>query len=71
MDDEEYYRKIKRINKENLYKQIRKKKSDIWKNFEVTGTLNKKEKIHDTVTALAESDATGETAKIFLKFVLQ
>ena len=65
MDDEEYYRKIKRINKENLYKQIRKKKSDIWKNFEVTGTLNKKEKIHDTVTALAESDATGETAKIF------
>ena len=44
MDDEEYYRKIKRINKENLYKQIRKKKSDIWKNFEVTGTLNKKRK---------------------------
>ena len=65
MDDKEYYVKIKKVNKDNLYKKINKNKSDIWKNFEVTGKMNKKTIIHDPVTALAESEATGETAKIF------
>ena len=38
MDDQEYYKKIKKINKENLYKQIRKNKSEKWeknKNSEI------------------------------------
>ena len=65
MDDKEYYEKIKKVNKDNLYKKINKNKSDKWKNFEVTGKMNKKTIIHDPVTALAESEATGETAKIF------
>lgn len=42
MDDKEYYKKIKKVNKENLYKKINKSKSDKWKNFEVTGKLNNK-----------------------------
>ena len=65
MDDKEYYEKIKKVNKDNLYREINKNKSDKWKDFEVTGKLNKKDVIHDTVTALAESEATGEIAKIF------
>ena len=65
MDDKEYYEKIKKVNKDNLYRKINKNKSDKWKDFEVTGKLNKKDVIHDTVTALAESEATGEIAKIF------
>ena len=38
MDDQEYYKKIKKINKENLYKKIRKNKSEKWeknKNSEI------------------------------------
>ena len=65
MYDKEYYEKIKKVNKDNLYREINKNKSDKWKDFEVTGKLNKKDVIHDTVTALAESEATGEIAKIF------
>ena len=34
--------KIKKVNKENLYKKINKNKSDKWKNFEVTGKLSNK-----------------------------
>jgi len=33
MDDEEYYKKIKKINRNNLYKQINKNKSAKWKEF--------------------------------------
>lgn len=47
MDDEEYYKKIRKINRENLYKQINKNKSDKWKNFEVTGRLEVNEKKHE------------------------
>ena len=43
MDDEEYYKKIKKINKENLYKQIRKNKSEKWENFEKTRRLEDQE----------------------------
>ena len=42
MDDKEYYEKIKKVNKENLYKKINKNKSDKWKNFEVTVKLSNK-----------------------------
>ena len=42
MDDKEYYEKIKKVNKENLYKKINKNKSDKLKNFEVTGKLSNK-----------------------------
>jgi len=42
MDDKEYYEKIKKVNKDNLYKKINKNKSDKWENFEVTGKMNKK-----------------------------
>jgi hypothetical protein len=47
MDDEEYYKKIRKINRENLYKQINKNKSDKWENFEITGRLEDNEKKHE------------------------
>jgi|TARA_B100001250_G_scaffold22606_2_gene19013 hypothetical protein len=49
MDDEEYYKKIKKINRNNLYKQINKNKSDKWKTSDITEKLDedKKTKIDD------------------------
>jgi hypothetical protein len=44
MDDEEYYKKIKKINRKNLYKQINKNKSEKWKIFEITRRLEEENK---------------------------
>ena len=44
MDDEEYYKKIKKINRKNLYKQINKNKSDVWKKSEITKRLKEENK---------------------------
>jgi len=40
MDDKEYYEKINKINKDNLYKKISKSKSDKWKGFKESEKLN-------------------------------
>tara|TARA_B110000263_G_scaffold249409_1_gene266918 strand:+ start:2390 stop:2575 length:186 start_codon:yes stop_codon:yes gene_type:complete len=40
MDDKEYYEKIKKINRNNLYKKISKNKSEKWKDFKDSEKLN-------------------------------